>query len=174
MCFLLSTVSFTKSNRPLSGAVSLGCVYTVHPAKTADNTALQYGFWFWRGSSTHAFTQLVANAEVFTYFCNQLLSRLAEEHNPGCDDQPQILVAVGDDVFREDKYKDLPSEFDALARNKSASGLTFPPQNATSRGPEHKYPNNRCGTPGPGRKRVDVHAGHGNSRAPTGVLCLCK
>ncbi|KAI7782819.1 hypothetical protein LA080_012860 [Diaporthe eres] len=34
-----------------------------------SSIALQYGFWFWRDSSTHAFTQLVANAEGFTYFC---------------------------------------------------------------------------------------------------------
>jgi len=35
----------------------------------ADKIALRYGFWFWRDGSTHAFTQLVANAEGFTYFC---------------------------------------------------------------------------------------------------------
>lgn len=35
----------------------------------ADNIALQYGFWFWRDNSTHTFSQLVANAEGFTYFC---------------------------------------------------------------------------------------------------------
>lgn len=37
--------------------------------QVADNIALQYGFWFWRDNSTHTFTQLIANAEGFIYFC---------------------------------------------------------------------------------------------------------
>ncbi|KAH8759853.1 hypothetical protein F5883DRAFT_647754 [Diaporthe sp. PMI_573] len=48
--------------------------WTVFPTVSSTESksslvALQYGFWFWRDGSTHAFTQLVANAEGFTYFC---------------------------------------------------------------------------------------------------------
>lgn len=62
------TVSSTASSRSSLGTSSLTCLFILI-IRGLTITALQYGFWFWRDNSTHTFTQLVANAEGFTYFC---------------------------------------------------------------------------------------------------------
>lgn len=62
------TVSSTASNRSSIGMSSLTCLFILI-IMWLIIIALQYGFWFWRDNSTHTFSQLVANAEGFTYFC---------------------------------------------------------------------------------------------------------